>query len=148
MINDVPQRSGKRGSATPGASIEELVVCEFLDRFNTNQVDGAIDLLDEQVFYHNIPMEPIRGRENVRAFTHDFGIGTRFRADWRLVHIASSAGLVLTERVDAFSSTDGRRIAIPLMGAFCLKAGLITEWRDYFDLATFTRQFAALGDSK
>jgi limonene-1,2-epoxide hydrolase len=140
MVNE-----SKTAPSHPHASsVEERVVLEFLERFNQNRIDSAIDLLHENVFYHNIPMEPMRGRETVRAFTHEFGVGTRFKAEWQTIHIASKDDIVLTERVDAFSLADGRRIAIPLMGAFRVKDGLITEWRDYFDMADFTRQFGAL----
>jgi limonene-1,2-epoxide hydrolase len=127
---------------------EERLVLEFFERFNLNRIDSAIDLLHENVFYHNIPMEPMRGREKVRSFTHEFGVGTRFKAEWRTVHIASKGEVVLTERVDAFSLADGRRIAIPLMGAFRVEDGFITEWRDYFDMGDFTRQFGALSESE
>jgi limonene-1,2-epoxide hydrolase len=48
--------------------------------------------------------------------------------------------MVLTERIDSFTLADGRRISVPLMGSFKIKDGQITEWRDYFDLATFQRQ--------
>jgi limonene-1,2-epoxide hydrolase len=127
---------------------EERLILEFLERFNLNRIDSAIDLLHENVLYHNIPMEPMRGREKVRSFTHGFGVGTRFKAEWRTMHIASKGNVVLTERVDAFSLADGRRIAIPLMGAFRVEDGFITEWRDYFDMADFTRQFGAMSDAK
>src|SRR3546814_2348555 len=60
--------------------------------------DLAMDLLADNVFYHNVPLEPIVGRENVRAFTHAFGMGTRLRPEWELLAIASIADTVLTER--------------------------------------------------
>jgi limonene-1,2-epoxide hydrolase len=123
---------------------ETRVVLRFIDHFNANRIDAALELLDENVFYHNIPMEPIRGREDVRAFTYGFGVGTAFRAEWQIVYMAAHGDVVLTERMDVFHAKGGGRIAIPLMGAFRVRDGFIAEWRDYFDLGDFTRQLEAL----
>src|SRR3546814_7970070 len=106
-----------------------------------------MDLLADKVFYHNGPLEPIVVRENVRAFTHAFGMGTRLRPEWELLAIASIADTVLTERVDRFVTEDNHRLAIPLMGSFRVRDDLISEWRDYFDLQDLERQLAAAGMS-
>jgi limonene-1,2-epoxide hydrolase len=124
------------------------VVLTFIDCFNDNRIDDAMALLDEQIFYHNIPMEPMIGREAVNAFTRGFGIGARFKTEWTVTNIAGRDDVVLTERVDAFITADGSRIQVPLMGSFKVSDGLITEWRDYFDLADFENQLAALEASR
>jgi limonene-1,2-epoxide hydrolase len=49
---------------------------------------------------------------------------------------------VLTERVDRFL-LNGRKVELPVMGAFEVGPdGKIRAWRDYFDMAQFTRQLA------
>jgi limonene-1,2-epoxide hydrolase len=55
--------------------------------------------------------------------------------------IATNGALVLTERTDHFKMGD-RWIAIRVMGTFDVQEGLITQWRDYFDLAEFMGQLA------
>ena len=120
------------------------VVETFINLLNQGRIDQGMDLLAEDVFYHNIPMEPMIGREAVRAFAHEFGMGTHFKVDWQTIAIAASGDTVLTERIDAFRAADGGLISIPLMGSFRIKDGLIVEWRDYFDLGDFERQLAAL----
>ena len=35
-----------------------------------------------------------------------------------------------------FTFTDGRNVALPVMGAFEVADGTITAWRDYFDPAS------------
>ncbi len=112
---------------------EARVILRFVDHFNSDRIDAALELLDDHVLYHNIPMEALRGREQVRAFTYGFGVGTAFRANGRSVRWAAQGDIVLTERLDIFHAKDGGRIAIPLMGAFRVRNGLIVEWRDYFD---------------
>jgi limonene-1,2-epoxide hydrolase len=118
------------------------IVLEFIKAWNDNDIDRAHEFLAENVFYHNIPMEPIIGRDKARAFCDSFGLGVSMFADWRIVNIAEQGDMVLTERIDSFTLADGRRISVPLMGSFKIKDGQITEWRDYFDLATFQRQLA------
>jgi limonene-1,2-epoxide hydrolase len=41
--------------------------------------------------------------------------------------------------VDRFIFGD-RALSIPVMGAFEIRDGKISAWRDYFDMASFTRQ--------
>ena len=122
-------------------------VTRFLSLVNRSLIDEAMDLLADDVFYHNVPLEPIVGRENVRAFTHAFGMGTRLRPEWELLAVASIGDTVLTERIDCFVTEDNHRLAIPLMGSFRLRDDLISEWRDYFDLQDLERQLAAAGMS-
>jgi limonene-1,2-epoxide hydrolase len=56
--------------------------------------------------------------------------------------LAVNGNSVLTERVDRFT-INGKDIALPVMGIFELRAdGKISAWRDYFDLAQFTKQMA------
>jgi limonene-1,2-epoxide hydrolase len=48
---------------------------------------------------------------------------------------------VLTERVDVFEAP-GKRIELPVMGAFEVRDGRIAAWRDYFDLQTLVNRLA------
>ena len=120
------------------------LVQSFIRLLNEGQIDAGMDLLAEDVFYHNIPMEPMTGREAVRTFAHEFGMGSRLKVNWKMISFAASGDTVLTERVDEFSTADGGLISIPLMGSFRIRDGLIAEWRDYFDLGDFERQLAAI----
>jgi limonene-1,2-epoxide hydrolase len=123
-----------------------VLVQTFIEHLNQNRIDDAAELLAEDVFYHNIPMEPINGRVAWRAFNDKFGIGTRIRANWEILAIAQSDDVVLTERIDEFYTDDGRRIAIPVMGSFRVSDGVIAQWSDYFDLGDLMSQFKELND--
>ncbi len=48
--------------------------------------------------------------------------------------------IVMTERVDHFKTEGGTKISLPMMGVIEIHDGLITAWRDYFDLSQFTSQ--------
>ena len=120
------------------------IVEKFLSLVNQDRLDEAMNLLAADVFYHNIPMEPIIGRTAWRASSDAFGMGTRLRTNWKTTAIAASGDTVLTERVDEFSTAAGGRMSIPLMGSFRVRNGLIAEWRDYFDMKDFERQLPAI----
>jgi limonene-1,2-epoxide hydrolase len=124
---------------TPAEVVQTLV-----EHLNQNRIDAAAELLAVDVFYHNIPMEPITGRHAWRDFTDQWGLGTRFRANWGILAIAQSNDVVLTERIDEFSTADGRKITIPVMGSFRVHDGVITEWSDYFDKADLQSQLDKL----
>jgi deazaflavin-dependent oxidoreductase (nitroreductase family) len=121
------------------------VVEQFLDHLNAQRIDDGMDLLTEDVFYHNIPMDPMTGREAVRQSAHEFGMGSTLHVEWQLVSLAAADDVVLTERIDIFTAADGKQISMPLMGSFRIRDGYIAEWRDYFDLSELQRQMAAMG---
>src|SRR3546814_10549529 len=103
------------------------IVTRFLSLVNRSLIDKAMDLLADNVFYHNVPLEPIVGRENVRAFTHAFGMGTRLRPEWELLAIASIADTVLTERVDRSVTGEKHRLANPHRGNLRARYALIKQ---------------------
>ena len=116
------------------------VVESFVEAWNRMDFEAIVDLLDENVFYHNIPMEPVEGREAVRAYLRK---AWRFEAvDWQMINIASDGNTVLTERIDDFVIS-GHKVSLPVMGVFEVVGGKITVWRDYFDLAGYKSQLEA-----
>ncbi|KQP81049.1 limonene-1,2-epoxide hydrolase family protein [Methylobacterium sp. Leaf117] len=123
---------------------EIALVRLFFQRVNDDRFDDAINLLAEDVFYHNIPLPEIRGRENARSFHKAFGVGSRIRVDWQILRMGQDGDTILTERLDLFMDRNGGRITLPTMGSMRVNDGAIREWRDYFDLASFEQQAAAL----
>jgi limonene-1,2-epoxide hydrolase len=116
----------------------ELVLA-FIDAWNRMDWDAVVGMLSDDVVYHNIPMERIEGKAAARAFITSM---MPEAVDWEVLSIAENGNKVLTERVDAFRMPGGKPLSIPVMGTFEINGGKITAWRDYFDLATFTRQMA------
>jgi len=43
----------------------------------------------------------------------------------------------MVERID-ITIVNGKEITLPCLGVFEMQDGKIIEWRDYFDLATYT----------
>lgn len=107
------------------------VVEDFLQACCELDMDAALELIDDNCVYQNVPFHTARGKKNIvkalqgmgKAMDH-FGV--------EMVNIAANGDVVLTERVDTLG---GRffNVELPVMGVFVVKNGKITEWRDYFD---------------
>jgi limonene-1,2-epoxide hydrolase len=115
------------------------VVRRFVESFRTRDLDRIMLFFTDDCVYHNIPMDPVTGTSAIRAVLQGF-MGMSTAVEFELLQIAENeAGVVLNERVDKFE-IGGKWVAIPVMGAFELRDGKISAWRDYFDLAQFTKQ--------
>lgn len=122
---------------TPQATVEA-----FIAHWNACDIDAMLALCAEDIVYHNIPMEPIHGTAQMRAMVAAF-LADIASCDWQVHAIAANGTTVLTERTDGFTFKDGRRAAVRVMGSFELGTdGRIAAWRDYFDMAEFSREFA------
>src|SRR6266404_900399 len=70
---------------------------------------GAEDLaafFTDDAVYHNIPLEPITGRENIADNIASFirpGAPGIERIEFRVINIAANGPVVMTERVDVFT---------------------------------------------
>lgn len=118
-------------------------VTAFIEAIERLDVDAAIAMLAEDVLYENVPMRPIAGREGVRAALGGF-LGAASEVSWPVSSQMGDGNRVANERVDRFKIGDGW-LEMPVAGFFEVNDdGLITLWRDYFDLATYTDQMAAL----
>jgi limonene-1,2-epoxide hydrolase len=116
----------------------------FFDHWTANRIGDALAMLSEDVLYDNVPLPNIVGRNGVRKFHQDFGVGTSFKVDWRVTNIAVAGNVVLNERVDIFTHESGGTITLPVMGTVTVEDGVIKVWRDYFDLADFERQLSLI----
>ena len=123
---------------TPQQTVEA-----FIGHWNSGDMDAMYALCADSIVWHNIPMDPVEGKAAFRAAIDGFN-GNIAGCDWQIHAIAANGNMVLTERTDGFTFTDGRRAAIRVMGTFELDAdGRITAWRDYFDSQEFQREFAS-----
>jgi len=115
-------------------------VRNLIKAWNTLDLEFLLAQLADDAVFENIPMDPIVGKPAIRAALQAFMSSCR-SSPWELKNIAvSERGTVLTERDDVFFLKDGRRVNCLCMGAFEVNAsGLITHWRDYFDLADWNR---------
>lgn len=116
-------------------------VLDFIAAWEARDMDRILSLMTEDAFYHNIPMEPVTGREAIRGLLTAF-LGGATAVRWTVHHIAETDdGVVLTERTDVFEMGP-KTLSLRVMGTFEFKGDLICAWRDYFDLGQFQSQMA------
>jgi limonene-1,2-epoxide hydrolase len=92
----------------------------------------------EDALYHNIPMQPISGRQNIQNALGGMAATMKSRG-WEVKHQVANGDVVMNERVDRFHM-GGKDVSIAVMGVFVLREGKIAEWRDYFDLGMWQAQ--------
>jgi limonene-1,2-epoxide hydrolase len=118
-------------------------VAAFIAAIEALDVDAAVALLSDGVSYENVPIQPIVGRGNVHAALSGF-LGAASEVEWRVLREVAVGNVVADERIDRFC-INGTWIELPVAGFFVIDDdGLIELWRDYFDMATYTNQLAAL----
>jgi limonene-1,2-epoxide hydrolase len=116
------------------------VVNDFCAAVNKQDLDAVVASFSDDAVYHNIPLEPIVGRDAIRETLSGF-LATLGTMTFETLHAFADGPIVATERVDRFT-TDDRTIALPVAGFFEVHDGRITAWRDYFDMGQFTSQMA------
>ena len=127
-------------------SAPEEVVAAFITAIEAKDIDAAIDLLADDVSYENVPVSPIVGKDAVRATLEGF-LGVASRVEWPVTRQVTSGSTVVNERLDRFRIGEGW-LELPVAGVFEVDpSGRICLWRDYFDMASYTRQLAALTDN-
>ncbi len=117
----------------------ERLVRDFLGSWEGRERDTICGAFADDAVYHNVPVKPIEGIAGIRAIFQAF-LDAFSEAKLDIVTLAAEPGLVIAERVDYFTMTDGRRVVLPVTGVFVVDNGEITRFSDYFDLADFERQ--------
>ena len=114
------------------------LVRRFCDAWGNGDVDALVEYFTEDAVYHNIPISPVTGKDAIRTTIEGFTAGVD-KIEFRVDAIAADGNVVLTERVDVFTTPD-KVIELPVMGTFETRDGKIAAWRDYFDLNQFMSQ--------
>ena len=120
------------------AGDSEKVVNDFCKAWARRNLDEIMSLFAEDAVYHNIPMEPAKGKAAIRNVINTF-LPMASSVEFKVLRTVASGDLVMNERVDIFQM-GGKRVELPVAGAFEVRNGKIVAWRDYFDVATWTRQ--------
>jgi limonene-1,2-epoxide hydrolase len=116
------------------------VVGELFAAWTRLNLDEVMSHFAEDAVWDNVPMSPAKGRQAIREMTHGF---MKDVSAFGVVILKSlhEGNVVFNSRVDTITMKNGKKAEIPVAGMFELDdAGKIRVWRDYFDLATFTKQ--------
>jgi limonene-1,2-epoxide hydrolase len=104
----------------------------FVEAWPAADAARVASFFSDGAAYRNGPLEELRGRPAIQAtFAAFMAMGGRVAVD--LGHLVAGGPIVMTERVDHFVGED-RTLSLPVMGICEVHDGVITAWRDYFDL--------------
>ncbi|MDZ4826295.1 MAG: SgcJ/EcaC family oxidoreductase [Actinomycetota bacterium] len=117
------------------------IVRDFCTAWEKGDYEALLDFFTDDAIYHNIPVDPVQGKDAIRALITMFTASAE-RIEFRVKHIVADGDTVLTERLDVFVLPN-TTIELPVMGTFELRDGKIAAWRDYFDLNQYMMQLQA-----
>lgn len=115
------------------------VVREFCGAWERLDKGAILNAFTDDAVYHNMPMQPAVGKPAIGLLLDMILAQAADSVVFDIKHIVADGDVVLTERVDTFTTGD-RKIALDVMGVFELRDGKIAAWRDYFDMAQWTKQ--------
>jgi limonene-1,2-epoxide hydrolase len=120
-------------------SSPDEIVSAMCQSWSDPDPDKISAFFAEDAVYHNIPMEPIYGRTAIRDFIAGF-LTTFDAIEFDIHHQVVKGNVVMNERTDTLRG-NGRDTPLPVMGVFIVADGVITAWRDYFDMAAINKAF-------
>ena len=104
-------------------------------------MEECLGYVAEDAVYHIMPMPPMQGKPAIKTILQQIVSPTTW-IEWETLNMAEAGNIVFTERVDRFEM-DGKKVELPVAGVFEIESGKIKAWRDYFDMAAWTRQTGA-----
>ena len=118
-------------------------VAAFIAAIEAKDVDAAVALAAAGISYENMPIDPVVGHEALARTLHGF-LAPASTVEFRILKQWTFDRTVINERLDRFQIGDGW-LELPIAGIFEIDDdGKISLWRDYFDMGSYTRQFAKL----
>lgn len=120
------------------ASDAETTVNHFCKLWEKRNLEEIVAYFTEDAVYHNMPMEPAKGKAAIRRVINTF-LPMAKSVRFEILRTASNGKIVFNERIDRFD-LGGKQVAVPVAGMFEVTDGKISLWRDYFDLQTWTKQ--------
>ena len=120
----------------------EKIVNDLFAAWTRLDLDAIMGYFAEDAVWDNVPMAPAKGKAAIREMTQGFlKDSSGFSA--KIVRSAHVGNTVFNERLDTLKMKSGKSADVPVAGVFELNdSGKIIVWRDFFDLATFTKQVA------
>ena len=80
-------------------SDNETVIRNFIQAWSRLDPEELVEFFTPDGVYHNMPAQPVAGRENLRAFIAGF-IGSWTSTEWDVLTLISKGDVVVAERLD------------------------------------------------
>ncbi len=119
------------------ANANVTIVRAFIAAWSRLDVNELVAFFTPDGVYHNMPLAPIAGHDRLRPFIGAF-LKDWTATKWEVLNIAAVGDIVFAERIDRTKVGD-KAVDLPCCGVFEMKDGKIAVWRDYFDMATYSR---------
>jgi limonene-1,2-epoxide hydrolase len=123
------------------ATDAEKIVTDFCNAWPRKNIEELLAFFTDDAVYHNIPLESAKGKDAIRGVINTFLPMAR-SLHFKVLHSASAGNVVFNERVDIFDLGNGKTISLPVAGVFEVTGSKISAWRDYFDMAMYTKQMS------
>ena len=117
------------------------IVKAFLAAMERKDYDAGIRHVAPNCEYTNLPMGTAYGPSGVRAVLEPFFAPT-IENEFLILREAAVGPVVFIERLDRHRLEKGW-VELPVTGVLEVHDGLITVWREYFDLATIMKEWPA-----
>ena len=121
------------------ATDAEKIVTDFCNAWPRKNIEELLAFFTDDAVYHNIPLESAKGKDAIRGVINTFLPMAR-SLHFKVLHSAGNGNVVFNERVDIFDLGNGKTISLPVAGVFEITGSKISAWRDYFDMAMYTKQ--------
>ena len=112
------------------------IVTELCNSLLAGDMAETVKFLSDDVIYHNLPWEPVTGHAAVRKVLDPFVDGPNCAVKKMDIHHSAATGDVVMNARSELWERAGVSVVLPVAGVFTLLGGLITQWDDYWDLAT------------
>ena len=119
------------GDRGPEAASNDEMIRAFIGAWERRDTEFIVDRFADDGVYHSIPLSPIVGKAAIRAFVSKFAGVPPGRLE--IHHQVAAGNVVMQERTDHIF-LNGQPVSLPICGVFEIEHGLITAWREYFDL--------------
>lgn len=108
------------------------IVLSFLRALRDCDIDGALDLVTDDLEYANVSLPTIHGKARLEQLARAVLRPDRVGFNVHFNHVATEGNVVLTDRIDELNF---RRFASRfwVYGRFVVRDGRIAVWRDSFD---------------
>lgn len=120
------------------------IVTMFLKAMEQGDFAAALALVSADCDYINPPpFQPAKGPAGIQAVLQPF-FAPVLENQFDLLRVAADGPTVFVERLDRHRLAGDKWVELPVTGVFTVKDGLVTSWRDYFDVATLMKDWPAL----
>jgi len=113
------------------------VAREMINAWESLDWDRVANTFSEEGLLQTVPAPPFIGRAAIRDHLLEVASGIE-KLSFRVKHLVASNGVVTFERFDEFTYR-GKESSVPVVGIMEVEDGKVSQWREYFDLATMVR---------